>query len=132
VELAYGWPGNVGGLGVAGSPSLPAAWYRITQAFDHPGPTWTVPAVGMDPDAELWQRAFVEYLAPTVVEFGVDAVHVDATTLWRWDEQGFFGHLRRSLPAQTAYGEVHRPRLGLLPVQPDARHATAGERRRLR
>ncbi|MBI3974357.1 MAG: hypothetical protein HY332_24010 [Chloroflexi bacterium] len=104
VEIAcLGWPENRGGPGGA-PPDLDDAWYKISQAYDHPGPTWTVPAVGMDADSPLWQRAFVEYLAPTVAEFGIDAVHVDATTLWRWDEHGFFGNLRRSLPPQTVFG----------------------------
>jgi hypothetical protein len=104
VELAcFGWPRNAGGAG-GPPPDLRGAWFRIHQAYDHPGPTWTVPAVGMDPDAPLWRAAFMEHLIPTVQEFGVDAVHVDATALWRWDEDGFFAALRRRLPPPTVFG----------------------------
>jgi hypothetical protein len=34
----------------------------------------------------------------------VDAVHIDATTLWRWDDNGMYGMLKRRLPRGTAFG----------------------------
>jgi hypothetical protein len=98
----FGWPGNAGG--VAGPPpALVGTWYRIAQAYDHPV-TWTVPAVGMDTDSPAWHAAFLDQLAPTVEEFGIDAVHIDAAMLWRWDEQGFFAAVQRGLPPRTVFG----------------------------
>lgn len=110
--VCFGWPGNAAGPAGA-APDLNGAWYRIAQAYDHPGPTWTVPAVGMDADNPLWQDAFVEHLAPTVATFGIDAVHVDATALWRWDDSGFFPALHRRLPPGTAYGTEVATTFGL-------------------
>jgi hypothetical protein len=65
---------------------------------------WTQPAVGMDLNDPAWHEAFCEKLVPTVSDFGVDLVHIDATTLWRWDEKGMYGTLRRRLPRLTAFG----------------------------
>ena len=58
----------------------------------------------MDLNDPLWHEAFCEKLVPTVRDFAVDAVHIDATTLWRWDEGGMYGTLKRRLPRATAFG----------------------------
>lgn len=103
VEIeCFGWPGNAGGA--AGPPAaLEDAWYHLDQAYNHPV-TWTVPAVGQTTDSPAWQTAYLRELAPTVQEFGIDAVHIDAAILWRWDEAGFFPAVKRGLPPGTMFG----------------------------
>lgn len=117
VEInVYGARGNAAGTGEGGEPALQNAWLRIEEAYGHGTQpayglgddnaisVWTQPAVGMDLNDPAWHEAFCEKLVPTVTEFGVDLVHIDATTLWRWDEKGMYGALRRRLPRLTAYG----------------------------
>jgi hypothetical protein len=105
VEIAcLGARHNAGGAG-ENAPAVPeGAWYRIDQAYDHQQNIWTQPAVGVDMDTPVWHRAFLEHLKPTVEEFGVDGVHIDATMMWRWDDAGLFAALQRELPPRTMFG----------------------------
>lgn len=107
VELVvYGATENANGKGEGSEAALSEAWLRIEEAWGH-GTThnvWTQPAVGMDLNNPDWHEAFCEKLVPTVTDFGVDLVHIDATTLWRWDEGGMYGTLRRLMPRLTAFG----------------------------
>jgi hypothetical protein len=92
----FGAPHNTGGRGGA-PPNLEGAWYELNDAVQFTG-DWTGPIAGMRTDSPEWQAAYLEKLAPTVEEFGIDAVHVDATFLWRWDDDGFFAAVKRRLP----------------------------------
>jgi hypothetical protein len=97
----YGAPRNVGGGG-GSAPDLSGVWYSFDDAAQFGG-VWTAPIVGMKTDEPAWHQAFAEKLAPAVEEFGIDAVHVDASLIWRWDEAGFFPALQRRLP-KTVFG----------------------------
>jgi hypothetical protein len=107
VELVvYGAKGNAGGAGAGSEIALKGAWFRVEKAYGHGTKhnIWTQPAVGMDLNDPAWHEAFCEKLVPTVIDFGIDLVHIDATTLWRWDDRGMYGVLRRQLPRGTAFG----------------------------
>lgn len=107
VEIAvYGAEGNASGRGEGSTPVPESAWIRIDEAYSHDPVrnVWTQPAVGADLDDPVWHEAFCGGLSQTVREFGVDLVHIDATTLWRWDEGGMFARLKRRVPPATAFG----------------------------
>jgi hypothetical protein len=107
VEIScFGSSGNVNGMGEGSRPELKAAWFSIDQAYGHDPArnVWTQPAVGTDMNDPAWHRAFCEKLVPTVQTCGVDIVHIDATTLWKWDDRGLFAALKDRLPGGTAFG----------------------------
>jgi hypothetical protein len=100
----FGCPANAGGE-EGTLPDLHGGWYAVADAVQFTG-AWTAPIVGMDVDSPQWHDAYLAQLAPTVEEFGIDAVHVDASLLWRWDEAGFFAAVRRRLPRIVFSTEV--------------------------
>jgi hypothetical protein len=67
--------------GGGNSPPWNEAWYRIWYTFIPDGPyqSWTWPILMADLENEEYQEIFVTNVARVVEEFGIDAVHTDAT-----------------------------------------------------
>jgi hypothetical protein len=63
------------------TPSWEDAWYCIWYTFipDSPYQSWTWPILMADMENEEYQDIYVTNVAKVVEEFGIDAVHIDAT-----------------------------------------------------
>lgn len=107
VEITtFGAKDNAGGLGEGGTPPAGKVTFTVVDMYGHdPAQNiWTQPAVWGEFDDPRWHKAFCEYLAPTVAEFGIDLVHIDATAIWRWDDGGMYAEVQRRLPEGTCFG----------------------------
>lgn len=107
VEITvFGARGNVGGVGEDSLPPAGALEFTVEEMWGHdPSQNiWTQPAVAGRLEDPRWHKAYLEHLARTVADHDVDLVHIDATAIWRWDEEGMYAKIRRGLPRGTCFG----------------------------
>lgn len=80
-------------------------WYRIDACFiaRNRYQSWTHPILGVDSSNPEWIEIFVERVAAAVTRYGIDAVHVDATSYAKSPE--VYERLCRRLPGVALAGE---------------------------
>ena len=93
-------------------PKWEDAWYCIRYCFAPPSPysSWTWPILMADMSHPDYVDIFTENVSAVVREFGIDAVHVDATFFGQSDDQSssksLLYRLRESLPGIPICGEA--------------------------
>lgn len=95
--------------------AMHVAW-RIRYSFipESPYDPWTWPILRADTSNPAYQKRFVDELAGVVKEFGIDAVHVDATTLgWPPGVDVMFDNLASALPGIPINTELYSEFRGL-------------------
>jgi hypothetical protein len=92
------------------APGRPASelgqcWYRIERCFMPPDPydTWSHPILFADTANPEWVSIFVGNVASVVKEYGIDAIHCDATDYE--GNAGMYTELARALPDVVKAGE---------------------------
>jgi hypothetical protein len=84
-----------------GTPDWGKAWYRIRFCFVPRSPysSWTWPILRADTSNSEYIRIYVESVKRAVQDFGIDAVHVDATTFtYPRDNRKLLRALHEALP----------------------------------
>ena len=85
------------------------SWYRIRYTFMQKSPysTWTFPILSADMKNTEYIQIFTDSVRSVVREFGIDAVHVDATTFYgRLGGKQVLLALREKLPDVVIGGEL--------------------------
>ena len=95
-----------------GEPDWEGSWFQVRYCFTplNPYNSWTWPILMADMSAPEFQEVFIKSISTVVREFGIDAVHVDATFFHPPEvaspARGLLYKLREALPGIPICGEA--------------------------